>query len=76
LTCQQPVVSHNSIIRPAGVAQSVERVALILTDTPTSRSRVRAPPSAIPIQLLSFFLAVCSDARKLVFGAFQVFEIC
>ncbi|THV76851.1 hypothetical protein D6C92_05126 [Aureobasidium pullulans] len=31
-TCQQPVVSHNLIIRPAGVAQSVERVALINCD--------------------------------------------
>jgi hypothetical protein len=71
-TCQQPVVFHNMIIRPAGVAQSVERVALISPDIPTSRSRVRAPPSAIPTPLLSFFLAVCSDARKLIFGAFQI----
>jgi hypothetical protein len=35
----------------AGVAQSVERVALIKETT--SRSRVRAPPSAIPIFLSS-----------------------
>ncbi|KAG9514153.1 hypothetical protein KCU93_g9846, partial [Aureobasidium melanogenum] len=30
LTSQQPVVTHNLIFRPAGVAQSVERVALII----------------------------------------------
>ncbi|KEQ73402.1 hypothetical protein M436DRAFT_45981, partial [Aureobasidium namibiae CBS 147.97] len=40
-------------IRPAGVAQSVERVALISIDIPTSRSRVRAPPSAIPTHSLT-----------------------
>jgi hypothetical protein len=34
---------------------------------PTSRSRVRAPPSAIPTPLLSFFFAVCSGGRKLIF---------
>jgi hypothetical protein len=33
----------------AGVAQSVERVALITAKRSTSRSWVRAPPSAIPI---------------------------
>jgi hypothetical protein len=34
---------------PAGVAQLVERVALITAKRSTSRSWVRAPPSAIPI---------------------------
>ncbi|KAG9841390.1 hypothetical protein KCU98_g8856, partial [Aureobasidium melanogenum] len=34
--CQQSVVSHNLIIRPAGVAQSVERVALIYCISTTS----------------------------------------
>jgi hypothetical protein len=33
----------------AGVAQSVERVALMTAKRSTSRSWVRAPPSAIPI---------------------------
>jgi hypothetical protein len=36
----------------AGVAQSVERVALITAKRSTSRSWVRAPPSAIPISKL------------------------
>ena len=37
----------------AGVAQSVERVALITAKRSTSRSWVRAPPSAIPISQAS-----------------------
>ena len=37
----------------AGVAQSVERVALMTAKRSTSRSWVRAPPSAIPISKLS-----------------------
>jgi hypothetical protein len=37
----------------AGVAQSVERVALITAKRSTSRSWVRAPPSAIPISKLN-----------------------
>jgi hypothetical protein len=37
---------------PAGVAQLVERVALITAKRSTSRSWVRAPPSAIPISKL------------------------
>ena len=42
--------SHPSINTTlAGVAQSVERVALITAKRSTSRSWVRAPPSAIPI---------------------------
>ena len=36
----------------AGVAQSVERVALITAKRSTSRSWVRAPPSAIPMSKL------------------------
>ena len=41
---------HSSINTTlAGVAQSVERVALITAKRSTSRSWVRAPPSAIPI---------------------------
>ena len=43
----------------AGVAQLVERVALMTAKRSTSRSWVRAPPSAIPIQSSSeqlFFL--------------------
>jgi hypothetical protein len=36
----------------AGVAQLVERVALITAKRSTSRSWVRAPPSAIPISKL------------------------
>jgi hypothetical protein len=47
--------------RPAGVAQSVERVALIIIMIfPTSRSRVRAPPSAIPTSIVDIpFLSFC-----------------
>lgn len=48
----------------AGVAQSVERVALITAKRSTSRSWVRAPPSAIPISKLIraavLLLFVCS----------------
>ena len=46
----------------AGVAQLVERVALITAKRSTSRSWVRAPPSAIPITSSSeqlFFFAFC-----------------
>lgn len=43
--------SHQ-IMTLAGVAQSVERVALITAKRSTSRSWVRAPPSAIPISKL------------------------
>jgi hypothetical protein len=42
-----PLSSTNTTL--AGVAQSVERVALITAKRSTSRSWVRAPPSAIPI---------------------------
>ncbi|KEQ87225.1 hypothetical protein M438DRAFT_165258 [Aureobasidium pullulans EXF-150] len=56
---QQPVHSVNLIIRPAGVAQSVERVALIIVISTTSRSRVRAPPSAIPIHSAVCFFLFC-----------------
>ena len=43
--------SPSTILR-AGVAQLVERVALITAKRSTSRSWVRAPPSAIPISKL------------------------
>ena len=43
----------------AGVAQSVERVALITAKRSTSRSWVRAPPSAIPITSSSEQLFFC-----------------
>jgi hypothetical protein len=45
---------HNLAINqpPAGVAQLVERVALMTAKRSTSRSWVRAPPSAIPISRL------------------------
>jgi hypothetical protein len=43
---------HHQIMTLAGVAQSVERVALITAKRSTSRSWVRAPPSAIPISKL------------------------
>ncbi|KEQ81172.1 hypothetical protein M438DRAFT_98380 [Aureobasidium pullulans EXF-150] len=66
---QQPVHSVNLIIRPAGVAQSVERVALIITISSTSRSRVRAPPSAIPSHTLSVLFAVCYGSRKAISDA-------
>ena len=56
---QQQVHSVNLIIRPAGVAQSVERVALIIVISTTSRSRVRAPPSAIPIHSAVCFFLFC-----------------
>jgi hypothetical protein len=50
----------------AGVAQSVERVALTTAKRSTSRSWVRAPPSAIPISKLnqsscSFCLSLLED---------------
>jgi hypothetical protein len=49
---QQPVHPLNLIIRPAGVAQSVERVALI-------------PPSAIPTYgLLAFFCTISNCWKK------------
>ena len=42
--------NHDTIKQPqAGVAQLVERVALMTAKRSTSRSWVRAPPSAIPI---------------------------
>ena len=66
---QQPVHLVNLIIRPAGVAQSVERVALIITISSTSRSRVRAPPSAIPSHTLSVLFAVCYGSRKAISDA-------
>jgi hypothetical protein len=44
--------TSSSIMTLAGVAQSVERVALITAKRSTSRSWVRAPPSAIPISKL------------------------
>ncbi|KAF2765131.1 hypothetical protein EJ03DRAFT_219758 [Teratosphaeria nubilosa] len=45
-------VLPNLVLGVAGVAQSVERVALSQTRRiDTSRSRVRAPPSASPILL-------------------------
>lgn len=47
------IFRHNSINNTlAGVAQLVERVALITAKRSTSRSWVRAPPSAIPISKL------------------------
>jgi hypothetical protein len=47
------IATHFSINTTlAGVAQSVERVALITAKRSTSRSWVRAPPSAIPISKL------------------------
>jgi hypothetical protein len=49
----------------AGVAQSVERVALITVKRSTSRSWVRAPPSAIPI--IQAHQSSCSFAL-LLFG--------
>jgi hypothetical protein len=42
-------VGNASSITLAGVAQLVERVALMTAKRSTSRSWVRAPPSAIPI---------------------------
>jgi hypothetical protein len=58
LPCQQGSYwqtpsSTSSIMTLAGVAQSVERVALITAKRSTSRSWVRAPPSAIPISKLN-----------------------
>jgi hypothetical protein len=56
--------NHNLInILRAGVAQLVERVALITAKRSTSRSWVRAPPSAIPISKLiraAVLLLFCS----------------
>jgi hypothetical protein len=52
----------SSIMTLAGVAQSVERVALITAKRSTSRSWVRAPPSAIPISKL------IREAVLLLFG--------
>ena len=49
----QPPTPSSSIMTLAGVAQSVERVALITAKRSTSRSWVRAPPSAIPISKLN-----------------------
>lgn len=49
----------------AGVAQLVERVALITAKRSTSRSWVRAPPSAIPVISSSeqlFFLSFCCQS--------------
>jgi hypothetical protein len=40
---QQPVHPLNLIIRPAGVAQSVERVALILSDIPNLKVEGSSP---------------------------------
>jgi hypothetical protein len=40
---QQPVLSLNLIIRPAGVAQSVERVALIFSDIPNLKVEGSSP---------------------------------
>jgi hypothetical protein len=46
----------------AGVAQLVERVALMTVKRSTSRSWVRAPPSAIPNQaLMSNCLFIAED---------------
>jgi hypothetical protein len=55
----------------AGVAQSVERVALTTAKRSTSRSWVRAPPSAIPIiqahqSSCSFALLVFASVASLV----------
>jgi hypothetical protein len=45
-----PNISYHPINKTlAGVAQLVERVALMTAKRSTSRSWVRAPPSAIPI---------------------------
>ena len=40
---QQPVHTVNLIIRPAGVAQSVERVALIFSDIPNLKVAGSSP---------------------------------
>ena len=40
---QQPVHTVNLIIRPAGVAQSVERVALIFSDIPNLKVEGSSP---------------------------------
>jgi hypothetical protein len=50
----------------AGVAQSVERVALITAKRSTSRSWVRAPPSAIPISKLIRAAVLLLFARLIV----------
>ncbi|KAF1818945.1 uncharacterized protein K489DRAFT_384447 [Dissoconium aciculare CBS 342.82] len=55
----------------AGVAQSVERVALIIERT-TSRSRVRAPPSAIPITAT---LAECDPGQGSILLFFKFFSV-
>ena len=54
--------SSSSITPRAGVAQLVERVALITAKRSTSRSWVRAPPSAIPI--------ISSSSEQLFFFPF------
>jgi hypothetical protein len=62
------LITNNTL---AGVAQSVERVALITAKRSTSRSWVRAPPSAIPIissseQLFFCFLLVYRGLQNLL----------
>jgi hypothetical protein len=53
---------HGHMTPLAGVAQLVERVALMTVKRSTSRSWVRAPPSAIPNQAhLSNCLFVAED---------------
>jgi hypothetical protein len=58
--------TSSSIMTLAGVAQSVERVALITAKRSTSRSWVRAPPSAIPISKLIRAAVLLLFGRPLV----------
>jgi hypothetical protein len=58
--------TSSSIMTLAGVAQSVERVALITAKRSTSRSWVRAPPSAIPISKLTRAAVLLLFGRPLV----------
>jgi hypothetical protein len=65
---------HHQIMTLAGVAQSVERVALITAKRSTSRSWVRAPPSAIPISKLIRAAVLLLFGRLIVSASSSLFH--
>jgi hypothetical protein len=65
-------LQHHQIMTLAGVAQSVERVALITAKRSTSRSWVRAPPSAIPISKLIRAAVLLLFGRSLIVYGFPI----
>jgi hypothetical protein len=65
---QQPVHPLNLIIRPAGVAQSVERVALILSDIPNLKVEGSSPSFGYSYKPAAGFLfALSRTAGRSIF---------